>query len=129
MKRRKVFEINYVLNTFFYLMLICFRIVESIFHEHDNDILAILAYLVIIFVFVVAPFNWNCYTLYRSYKNDLPLSGSSGKLRIIIGILFNLLTLSLLGGTAIYFRDYFAYGLDTSLASLLYCFLFCGFTI
>jgi len=129
MKRRKLFEINYVLNSFFYLMLTCFQIIESLFYERGSDILAILAYLIVMLVLVVAPFNWSCYTLYKCYKNGLQLSGNTDKIRITVGLFFNLLTALLLGGIAIYIHDYFIDELNTSLASLFYYALFCGFTI
>jgi hypothetical protein len=129
MKRRKLFEISYVLNCFLYLSLLCFQILENIIYNYGPDILTILASLIILFVLVVAPFDWACHKLNKAYKNSLQLSKAVGRAVIIIGILFNILTVLSISGSMIYIRDYYTDQLNTGLSSIFYYFLYGCFMI
>jgi hypothetical protein len=118
MKRIKLFEITYVLNSFLYL--------TSIARAIYNELLFLTVWLFIIFILIITPFNWACYTLNKSYRKNLQVSNRTDTAMIITGIFFNIFTVFMIIDMILLVYEYFIYGYSNSTRTwVYYCLFFC----
>lgn len=82
--------LNFMLTAALMSLMLYYTFIEKE-RLNEDDILAIVV-LSFTFLFIVAPFNWLCYALHKTYKLNQQLSKKIKVLGLICSILFSLLT-------------------------------------
>jgi len=99
MKNKQFFGFGYILN---FTLSLAFIIMMFYFNrrypENDGNIIAI-TFFSSIFLLIVTPFNWLCYSLHKKYRSNQQLSKKAKITGTIFFVLFSLLSILQIVGT------------------------------
>ena len=124
MKSKKIFEISYILNFILSFFLICEGISFSFEKKNPGEFSIAMIFLAL-FLVIIVPFNWACYSLIRKYKLSEQLSKKGKVFGAITYILFAILTVLLIAGSvSLIYR-----GLDKNIYHTLYTVSFLCMTV
>lgn len=91
MKTIKLFEISYFLNFILWLLFLA-TILYYNTNEGEVNTFAIIVFS-LVFLLIIVPFNWICYSLHKTIKNNQQLLKSAKIAGSILCVLFSSLTL------------------------------------
>ncbi|MGG9960426.1 hypothetical protein [Ferruginibacter sp. SUN106] len=130
MKNRKLFELNYILNATLFLAFLGNAIVVNLSSDNTSEhFLFVFVFLSLLFILVVAPFNFACYTLNKACKTGLQLSKRADIFGTVCYIFFNILSVLLVIGFIDLINDYFKYSLSTTTRGIFFYSIYFFFTI
>jgi hypothetical protein len=130
MKSKKFFEISYLLNFILSLAFIFLIFYATIIERASSEEnFSILLLFFAVFLLIVVPFNWICYSLHKTYKTSQQLSKKARIGGTIFYILFSLLTILEIIGFADILTDLVTSTSIRQMRFVLFALLFGSMTI
>lgn len=129
MKSKIFFRLSNFLNFIFSSIFVCLAIYAFVARRNSEKNMSISILFILIFLLIVVPFNWLCFSLHNIYQSSLQLSKKAKAWGTFFFILFSVLAALQIIGSVEIIADLISNPPSRTTGLLLFALLFSAITI